>query len=154
MILKVLDWWVFQTRLGGFEPPTRGHPVPPRSYFAEPSATCERRPYKSVAGPGYFVAPPRPGLTAKAVSEREIELRWSFRSLPDDCRPALVRLSIVATYADAGTVGKFVTVNGLTGTARLRFYDFLPPPNVAVATSVTHRGKLWLQSCDTRILIR
>jgi hypothetical protein len=63
-------------------------------------------------------------------------------------------LSIVATYADAGTVGKFVTVNGLTGTARLRFYDFLPPPNVAVATSVTHRGKLWLRSCDTRILIR
>jgi hypothetical protein len=64
-----------------------GHPVPPDSYSAEPSASCERKPYKSDAGPGYFVAPPRPGLTAKALDERLVEVTWSFRSLPADCRP-------------------------------------------------------------------
>jgi hypothetical protein len=137
-----------------------GHPVPPRSYSAEPSASCERRPYKSAAGPGYFVAPPRPGLTAKALGERTVELRWSFRSLPPDCRPTLVKVGIVATYADAGAVTKFVNVKGLTGSVQLRYYDFLPPPNVALANSLTQgtlsgkTRKLWFQSRNARILIR
>jgi hypothetical protein len=140
-----------------------GNPVPPDSYSAEPSASCERHPFKSAAGPGYSVAPPRPGLTAKALNERLVEVRWSFRSLPSDCRPTLVEVSIVTTYAGSGAIGKFVPVKGLTGSARLRSYDFLPPPNVALARSYakgtltfedgTTRSGIVLESGSTRVLI-
>jgi hypothetical protein len=127
-----------------------GQPVPPRSYSAEPSASCERRPYKSAAGPGYFVAPPRPGLTAKALDERLVEVTWSFRSLPADCRPMGVEVGIVAT--DATPTTKFLTVKGLTGSAELRYPDFLPRPNVALAYSF-YKGSVTFQSGKTRSVL-
>jgi hypothetical protein len=125
-----------------------GHPVPPDSYSAEPSASCERLSYKSTAGPGYLVAPPQPGLTAKALDERLVEVTWSFHSLPADCLPLQVQLGIVAT--DGGTpTTKFVTVKGVTGSAQLRYPDFLPPPNVALGTSYS-RGSITFQDGTTR----
>jgi hypothetical protein len=129
-----------------------GNPVPPDSYSSEPSASCERRPYKSTTGPGYFVAPPRPGLTAKALDERLVEVTWSFHSLPPDCRPTRLRVGILATDAGAGAASKFVTVKGLTGSVQLRYYDFLPPPNLALANSL-YRGSITFQNGKTRSFV-
>jgi hypothetical protein len=51
--------------------------VKPTEYETEPSPSCERQPYKSASGDGLMIVPPRPGLSAKAVSERS-EVSWWF----------------------------------------------------------------------------
>jgi hypothetical protein len=93
-------------------------PVKPTEYETEPSPSCERQPYKSASGGGLMIVPPRPGLSAKAVSERSVEVSWRFEEVPDDCRPVSVLVSIVANDAPTATPTTVtVPYGGETGTA-------------------------------------
>jgi hypothetical protein len=126
-------------------------PVKPTVYETEPSPSCERRPYKSASGGGLIIVPPRPGLSARAVSVRSVELSWWFDEVPSDCRPVAMLVSIVANDA-TGATPTTVTVpfTGKTGTATVEYPEFLPPPDVALASSVMARGQ---RSRTARILI-
>lgn len=127
-------------------------PVKPEEHETEPSPTCERQPYRSASGEGLIVVPPRPGLSAKAVSARVVELSWWFEDVPSDCRPAQMLVSIVANDA-SGATPTTVTVpyTGSTGAATLRYPDFLPPPDVALASAVMARGP---RSRTAKVLIQ
>jgi hypothetical protein len=126
-------------------------PVKPTEYETEPSPTCERRPYKSASGDGLIIVPPRPGLSAKAVSARSVEVSWWFEEIPDDCRPVSMLVSIVANDA-TGATPTTVTVpyNGGTGSTTVAYPDFLPPPDVALTSAVMARGE---RSRTAKVLI-
>ena len=129
-----------------------GRPVLPNETSIRPGATCERRPYKSANGTHLSVVPPTPGLEAVAVDDHVVELTWSYRSLPPDCEPVQVELAVFANKPgiDALPKTKFVSVDGLTGSTRLRYHDFLPSPNMALATSIPREG---FHSRTVRVLI-
>jgi hypothetical protein len=127
-------------------------PVKPTEYETEPSPSCERRPYKSASGGGLIIVPPRPGLSARAVSARSVELSWWFDEVPSDCRPVAMLVSIVANDATLATPTTVtVPFTGQTGTATVDYPEFLPPPDVALASSLTKRGQ---RSRTARVLIR
>jgi hypothetical protein len=127
-------------------------PVKPTEYETEPSPSCERSPYKSASGGGLIIVPPRPGLSARAVSARSVEVTWWFEEVPQDCQPASMLVAIVANDA-AGATPTTVTVpfTGQTGTATIEYPEFLPLPDVALASSVMAAGQ---RSRTARILIR
>lgn len=131
---------------------TSSRPLKPTEYEARPSASCERQPYRSTSGDGLLVVPPRPGLAATAVSARTVELSWRFDEVPSDCRPAGLLVSVVANDAPGATPTTVsVPYAGTTGSATLEYPDFLPPPDVALATAVTEEGA---RSRTARVLIR
>ena len=131
---------------------TSSRPLKPTEYEARPSASCERQPYRSTSGDGLLVVPPRPGLAATAVSTRTVELSWRFDEVPSDCRPAGLLVSVVANDAPGATPTTVsVPYAGTTGSATLEYPDFLPPPDVALATAVTEEGA---RSRTARVLIR
>jgi hypothetical protein len=127
-------------------------PVKPTEYETEPSPSCERRPYKSASGGGLIVVPPRPGLAARAVSARTVEVSWSFEDVPMDCRPASMLVAIVANDAP-GATPTTVTVpfTGRTGATTIDYPDFLPPPDVALASALMARGE---RSRTAKVLIQ
>jgi hypothetical protein len=126
-------------------------PVKPTEYETEPSPTCERQPYKSASGDGLIVVPPRPGLSAEAVSTRSVEISWRFEEVPDDCRPVSMLVSIVANDA-TGATPTTVTVpyTGETGTTTVDYPEFLPPPDVALASAFMAQGE---RSRTAKVLI-
>jgi hypothetical protein len=127
-------------------------PVKPSEYESEPSPSCERQPYKSASGGGLLIVPPRPGLSAKAVSERSVEVSWWFEEVPDDCRPVSVLVSIVANDAPSATPTTVtVPYSGKNGTTTVDYPEFLPPPDVALTSGVMARGQ---RSRTARVLIR
>jgi hypothetical protein len=84
------------------------------------------------------------------------------RRLPP--RGLYVGIVAISADADATPSTRFATVKGLTGSVQLRYPDFLPTPNVALAYSfykgsVTFqngktRSGLLLQSRNAQVLIR
>jgi hypothetical protein len=127
-------------------------PVKPTEHEAEPSPSCERQPYKSASGGGFIVVPPRPGLTARALSERSVEVSWRFEDLPRDCRPVSMLVSIVANDASGATPTTVeVPFTGQNGSTVLEYPEFLPPPDVALASAVMSRGE---RSRTAKVLIR
>ena len=127
-------------------------PVKPTEYETEPSPSCERQPYKSASGGGLLVVPPRPGLTAEAVSTRSVELSWRFEDVPSDCRPVAMLVSIVANDASGATpTSVTVPFTGQTGSTVVEYPEFLPPPDVALASAVMARGE---RSRTAKVLIR
>jgi hypothetical protein len=126
-------------------------PLKPKEYETQPSPSCERQPYRSASGDGLIVVPPRPGLTAKAVSARTIEVSWWFEEVPLDCRPASMLVSIVANDAVRATPTTVkVPFTGQTGSVTLDYPDFLPAPDVALASALTLRGR---RSRTAKVLI-
>jgi hypothetical protein len=120
-------------------------PVKPSERVVASSPTCERVLAKfhdgSVPTKRPIIIPPRPGLSAKAVSKRVVELAWSFRELPRDCRPTELLLSIVANNAPLATpTNATVHVDSDSGTAQITYPDFLPPPDVAMASAYSRAG--------------
>jgi hypothetical protein len=98
-----------------------------------------------------IVVPPAPGLRAVALSDREIRIEWSFRNLPEECRPAAVRLSVVANDDVGATpTNTEVEVDGLAGVTEVTYPDFLPPPDVAMASAFMGDGR---RSRTVRVLI-
>jgi hypothetical protein len=127
-------------------------PVKPTEHETEPSPSCERQPYKSASGGGLIVVPPRPGLTAKAVSTRSVEVSWRFENIPGDCRPVSMLVSIVANDASGATPTTVeVPFTGQNGSTVLEYPEFLPPPDVALASAVMSRGE---RSRTAKVLIR
>ena len=117
-------------------------PVKPTEHETEPSPSCERQPYKSASGGGLLVVPPRPGLTAQAQSERTIRLSWRFEAVPEDCRPALMVVSVVANDAPGATPTTVrVPYTGREGATTVTYPDFLPPPDVALASAAMESGR-------------
>lgn len=111
-------------------------PLKPTVYETQPSPSCERQPHRSASGDGLIVVPPRSGLTAKAVSARRIEVSWWFDEVPMDCRPASMLVSIVANDATGATPTTVsVAFTGNMGATTLDYPDFLPPPDVALAST-------------------
>jgi len=130
-------------------------PVPPRVYSKRPSAGCEWVAYQSGSnkrpGPA-ALSPPAPGLKAIALSPRTIRIEYSFRSLPDDCRPSFVLLSIVASRSVRATPNtEQFPIHGLSGKHTLTYYSGYPPPDVAIASAGTNTGS---RSRTVEVLIR
>ena len=131
---------------------TWSRPSKPEEYEIRPSSTCERQPYKSASGGGLVVVPPRPGLSAKSVSAKTVEVSWWFNSVPPDCRPAGLLLSIVANDAPhAAPLTVTVPFTGEKGVGTVRYPDSLPPPDVALASAVMADGR---SSRTAKVLIR
>ena len=130
-------------------------PARPSAYTAMPSPSCERA-VATVHGlhPGKreIVIPPTPGLRAIATSPREVRLEWSFRSRPHDCRPQALLLGIVANDDWRATpTNRQLPVDGDSGVATITYPEFLPPPDVALASAYMEDGR---RSRTARVLIR
>lgn len=128
----------------------------PTTYEASPSPTCERAIATSHDGSQptqrSVVIPPAPGLRAHAVTKHATRLDWSFRDLPDDCRPVRILLSVVAgrdTRATPTTVA--VPIHGPAGSHEITYAEFLPPPDVARASAFSREG---YRSRTVSVLIR
>jgi hypothetical protein len=126
----------------------------PRDYETDPSPTCERaiatfhdgsQPTKRP-----IVIPPAPGLRATAVTEHTTRLEWSFRDLPDDCRPVVLRVSVVATGRSTPT-NQDIKVTTAAGTTEITYPEFLPAPDVALASAYSREGR---RSRTVSVLIR
>jgi hypothetical protein len=126
----------------------------PSRYEADPSPTCERElaTFHDGSQPTRrpIVIPPAPGLRATAVSEHTTRLEWSFRGLPDECRPVALLLSVVASRSSTPT-NQRVNVSTLAGTAEITYPNFLPAPDVALASAYSGEGH---RSRTVSVLIR
>jgi hypothetical protein len=126
----------------------------PTRYEADPSPTCERQiaTFHDGSQPTQrpIVIPPAPGLLATAVTEHTTRLEWSFRDLPGDCRPVAVVVSVVASRRSTPT-NQHVEVNTVAGTTEITYPDFLPAPDVALASAYSREGH---RSRTASVLIR
>jgi hypothetical protein len=129
-------------------------PIDPSSYETVASPTCERaiatfhdgsQPTKRP-----IVIPPAPGLRATAVTEHTTRLEWSFADLPDECRPVVLRVSVVATGRSTPT-NQEIKVTRTTGTTEITYAEFLPAPDVALASAYSREGH---RSRTVSVLIR
>jgi hypothetical protein len=129
-------------------------PLTPSSYESDPSPTCEREiaTFHDGSQPARrpIVIPPAPGLRATAVTEHTTRLEWSFRDLPDDCRPVELRVSVVATGRSTPT-NQDVKVTTAAGTTEITYPEFLPAPDVALASAYSREGR---RSRTVSVLIR
>lgn len=82
---------------------------------------------------------------------RTVKVSWRFEEVPIDCRPASMLVSIVANDA-TGATPTTVTVpfTGETGATTIDYPDFLPPPDVALASAVMAQGR---RSRTAKVLI-
>jgi hypothetical protein len=131
-------------------------PSLPETYETEPSASCERQiaTFHDGSRPTRrpIVVPPVPGLRAFAVTKHRTRLEWSFRDLPDDCRPAEIHLSVVAgRHPGATPTTERVAMSAVTGSREITYPDFLPPPDVAHASAYSRDGH---RSRTVSVLIR
>jgi hypothetical protein len=131
-------------------------PVKPSRHEVAPSPTCERvmATFHDGRAPAKrpLVVPPAPGLRARAISDREVRLEWSFRTLPQACRPAAVLLSVIANDDVRATpTNRQVLVAERMGATRISYPDFLAPPDVAMASALMRDGR---RSRTVRVLIR
>ena len=115
-------------------------PALPTVYQIDPSTTCERQlaTFHDGSEPPRrpVVIPPRVGLEAVAITKQTTRLQWSFRQLPADCRPEAVLLSVSNwSHPGATPTNKWVPVRGLEGSTEITYPDFLPSPNVAIASA-------------------
>jgi hypothetical protein len=126
----------------------------PRGYETDPSPSCEREiaTFHDGSEPAKrpIVIPPAPGLRATAVTEHTTRLEWSFRDLPDDCRPVELLISVVASGRSTPTT-KQIKISSVTGTAELAYPEFLPAPDVALASAYSREGH---RSRTVSVLIR
>jgi hypothetical protein len=121
-------------------------PALPTVYETDPSPTCERQlaTFHDGSRPTRrpVVIPPRVGLQALAITKRTTRLEWSFRALPADCRPVTVLVSVRnGSDPRATPTTKQVPVHGLTGSTDISYPEFLPPPDVAIASAYTLGGR-------------
>jgi hypothetical protein len=132
-------------------------PSKPSVYSVAPGTSCKREVAVVHGGPENgkrvtILAPPRPGLRAVALSARRIRLHWSFASLPRACRPVALLGSVIANDFDLATpTNRQVKLTGTSGSLEITYPDFLPPPDVAMASSYTAKG---LRSSLARVLIK
>jgi hypothetical protein len=120
---------------------TEQWPPRPTAYVVKPGTRCVPTPVKGQGGTRTMLAPPSPGLRANAVSLRTVALAWSFETLPENCRPEALTLGIVTNRSTRATpTTRYVPISGLTGTKRITYPSFLPPPNVAMARAVMENG--------------
>jgi hypothetical protein len=126
----------------------------PTRYEADPSPSCEREvaTFHDGSQPTRrpIVIPPAPGLRATAVTEHTTRLEWSFRDLPDDCRPIELLVSVVASGRSTPT-NRRVKVSTVAGTKEVTYPDFLPAPDVALASAYSREGH---RSRTASVLIR
>ena len=130
-------------------------PALPTTYDSEPSRSCERVLATSHDGSQPtrrpIVIPPMPGLRAVAVSEHTTRVEWSFRDLPEDCRPAAILIAVRNGIDPSATpTTKRVKTHGVDGSTEITYPEFLPVPTVAIASSYTARG---LRSRTASVLI-
>jgi hypothetical protein len=131
-------------------------PPKPSAYSVAPGKSCRRVGSVVHGGPENgkrvtILAPPRPGLRARALSARRIRLQWTFASLPRACRPLYLLGSVIANDFDRATpTNRQLKLAGTSGSLEITYPDVLPPPDVARASSYTAKG---LRSSLARVLI-
>lgn len=121
-------------------------PAPPTVFTTDPSRTCERAlaTFHDGSEPTRrpIVIPPAPGLHAVAITKRTTRLEWSFRDLPADCRPVAVLVSVRSGSDPRATpTTRRVPVRGVSGRTEITYPDFLPPPDVAIASAYSGQGR-------------
>ena len=117
--------------------------VVPTGRAQEPSPSCERRlaTYHDGSKPTRRLTtfPPAPGLRARALTPRRIRVEWWFESLPANCRPVNILLSITTT---GSTPTNFpAKVSSIRGSAVIVYPAFLPLPETALASSYMKDGR-------------
>lgn len=123
-------------------------PPKPTETEVAPSKACERHP---VSGGGTVIAPPRPGLRASAVGPRAVELHWSFDQLPLPCLPHTLRASVDKNDEGSPPWSEEVEIGReRSGTVTVEVPDFMPRPDVALASATTADGR---RSHVARVLI-
>jgi hypothetical protein len=86
-----------------------------------------------------ILVPPAPKLAAEAKSAHVVRFTWSFASLPDECRPAQVLLT-VANEPPYTPWTVRVPVKAASGTSEVRLPEFIPPAEYALASAQGIRG--------------
>ncbi len=127
------------------EPPSTKAQAAVAAYETDPSPTCERAlaTYHDGSKPTRraIVIPPAPGLRSVALTERTTRVDWSFRALPADCRPVAIVVSVHSTtHPRATPTTERVDVDGVSGSTRITYPEFLPPPDVAAASVYSAAG--------------
>jgi hypothetical protein len=80
-----------------------------------------------------------------------VRVEWSFRTLPQACRPTAVLLSVIANDDVRATpTNREVLVAERTGATQISYPDFLAPPDVAMASALMQDGR---RSRTVRVLI-
>jgi hypothetical protein len=130
-------------------------PALPTTYEVDPSRTCERAlatfhdGRKPARRP--IVIPPAPGLRAVAVTKRRTRVEWSFGDLPKDCRPVAILVAVRnGTDPRATPTTRELRVRGAAGSAEITYPEFLPAPDVAIASAISREE---LRSRTVSVLI-
>ena len=117
----------------------------PSVYRIAPQAGC--------VGSSSRPDPPRPGVTATALTQRRVRVKWWFTSVPSSCRPYFLHLAIDA-YKDKESLTWVTRVpfTGMSGQSVLTYPSFFrSKPDVAFAAAEMRDGR---RSEIARVLIR
>ncbi len=127
-------------------------PAPPTTYETQPTPTCQRAIVQTGTGSAELAIPPTPGLRAVALSPHETRVTWWFDEIPDDCRPSLLLVSVVANEDPGATPMTLrLPFSGRSGSTVIRYGDFTDPADVALISATLANG---LRSGVASVLIR
>jgi len=120
-------------------------PALPTTFVTESSPTCERTmaTFHDGSTPIHrpIVIPPTPGIRATALTTHTTRIEWTFASLPADCRPVAITLTVRnGTDPSALPVSEQFKVTGPEGMAEVTYPPFLPAPDVAHASAYSGEG--------------
>jgi hypothetical protein len=125
-------------------------PAKPKRTVARPSKACERH-RSRYRRAERLLFPPRPGLRARRLSPRTIEVSWWFRELSDDCRPAEMSFAFASSRSALAPFVTELTVKALSGRRRFRIPSPFDAPDILSASTETAGGGL--DSISSRIAI-
>jgi hypothetical protein len=118
----------------------------PTVYRVGPQAGC--------VGAASRPDPPRPGVTATALTKNRVRVTWWFKSLPTSCRPSSLALAIDA-YTDKKSltwVQRVAFTGAMSGQTVLTYPSFnRSRPDVALGAAEMADGR---RSEIARVLIR
>ena len=111
-------------------------PNQPREATTTPSPGCVTR----RAARGSVSLPPQPGIRARRVGRRRVEVLYVFSSTPASCQPVSLALTTDSTRDSLGGDSTTVRVAGKTGQVTLRLPRRMRNADVVRATAMTKRG--------------
>jgi hypothetical protein len=126
-------------------------PPKPGSTLTRPSSRCAQVLVSRTGKDRRLRAPPIPGIQARRLDARAVELKWRFESNPSACRA--VRLSVTVDVSDDVGAGNrvFLRVRGSDGTHEVTLPPDLRRADVLKASAIDARG---LQSPPAAVTIR
>lgn len=126
-------------------------PSPPRTTRTVGTTSCSRVRLARSGPDAKANAPPIPGISARRINARALEVKWNFARNPEACRAVRLKVTVDVTADTAAGKRVFAGVHGPEGRLRLALPPDLSEADALRVNSLDSRG---LQSRSSSVAVR